>query len=333
MPMDPLREKEYRAVREGAVWRLLDSRRQLAVTGPDSVSFLHAMLSNEVQSLADQTGRYGTLLTATGKIVADFYYYRLPGEVLIDVELEVMEDLKAALESHIIMDEVEVEDRSAGMSQVGLDGPEAGALLESLLGRPLPEEPLSLLTVEWKSTPVLVVRKDALGVPGYEVLLSTAKLDEWLSSVVDAGASAGLCELSPAVFDLLRLEAGVPLFGRDFNQRNNPLEARLESAYSLTKGCYPGQELVARATHIGGVARLLSKLQLEGSAVPEPETPVFNSDGKEIGWITSAGFSPRFGRVISLGYLKRIYSEAGRIYRLDPGDGVMRNVEVVDRFS
>jgi glycine cleavage system aminomethyltransferase T len=77
---------------------------------------------------------------------------------------------------------------------------------------------------------------------------------------------------------------------------------------------------------------LLSRLQLEGSTAPKPQTPVISLDGKEIGWITSAAFSPRLGEVIALGYLKRAYAEAGKIHRLDPGDGVLRNVEVVDRF-
>jgi folate-binding protein YgfZ len=331
--MSPELLEDYRAAREAVAWRQLASRGKLSVTGTDRVSFLHAMLSNDVQSLADYSGRYGTLLTATGKIVADFYYYRFPDQVLIDVALDCLEPLKSRLDAHIIMDDAEVNDRSADFGHLAFDGPNAGRLLEGIVGPILPEHPLELGVGEWESAPVWVIRKDALGVPGFEVVLPAVKANDWFSAIQSSGSIHMLREMSPRTYNLLRLEQGIPLFGQDFTEKNNPLETRLNSAYSLTKGCYPGQEVVGRATHIGGVARLLSRLVVEGQLVPPPDAAVLDSNRKEIGWITSAALSPRFDRVIALAYLKRPRAEVGRVHQVDFGDGVVRSAEVVDHFA
>ncbi len=302
---------QYRSAKSGLGWRDLSGRSKIKVTGPDRVEFLHAVLSNDVQSLPDFAGRRGALLTATGKIVADFDYYRLPDSCMIDVAAEPAGRLTELLEAYIIMDDVTLEDVTAHFKHLAFEGPKAAEFLLSLLGGPIPEATRRIVVVIWEGARIWLVRKDQLSDSGFEILVPADRAEELRTRIDAKGKSFGLVEIGPQAFDLLRLERGLPLFGVDFSEKNNPLEAQLSDLYSLTKGCYPGQEVVAKATNIGGVARLLVKLRMGGSRVPDGGTKVRSRDGKEVGWITSAGFSPHLQRTIGFAFVKRSAAAPG----------------------
>jgi folate-binding protein YgfZ len=134
-------------------------------------------------------------------------------------------------------------------------------------------------------------------------------------------------KLSSETCEILRLEKGIPLYGVDFTEKNNPVEAGLENAYSLTKGCYAGQEVVSKAIRVGSVPKALSRMKLEGRIVPERGTAVTSREGKEIGKITSAVMSPLLGCPIAFGFLKRGFWTPGQVHWA----GGLK-AEVVERF-
>ncbi len=306
--MTPAEMDQYNLLEGGVAWRDLSARGKLGVGGPDRVPFLHAVISNDVLGLADFQGRHGTLLSATGKIQAEFLYYRFPSFVLIDVDPETAPRLLEMLNGYIIMDDVQVEDLSTRITHYAVEGPLAGELVRGLLGIEPPAVPMQVLSSGGPGDPLakpVVVRRDVLSESGFEILAPADQAAGLRDFLISSGP-----ELAPEVVRVRLIELGIPTFGREFSDRNNPVEVGLESAYSLEKGCYPGQEVVSKAVFVGGVARRLCRLRLEGTRVPAPQAAV-HSDGREVGWVVSAAFSPKAGTPLAFAYLKRALAESG----------------------
>ena len=302
------------------------------MTGADRVRFLHSMISNDVEGLEDYQGRYGTFLTARGKMVADFYYYRLPQMVLMDVDLSLAERTRAALETYVIMDEVEISPNDR-FSHFSLQGPCTGDLVRALLQDQIPAQPLHVLEMHSDGDATLLVHKADIGVDGCEILVPRKTAPSLNRALSEWNGSFPVRRLDPEVWNLLRIEAAIPRFGVDMDGSNYPMEARLDSAISLTKGCYLGQEVVAKATHIGGVGRFLMGLVLDGEEPPEPGSRVLSPEGKAIGSVTSSVVSPRLNGPIALGYVRRAFARPGQVLDVELGPGSRVQAQVVDRFS
>lgn len=320
--------RQYAAVHETVGWRDLSGRGKVRITGPDRVTFLHAMISNEVEGLMEGEGRYGTLLTATGKILADFYYYRLADFLLIDIAPELLCGFLENLRKYIIMDDVELEDISEQLGHFAIEGPKSTELMQKILGEDAPPDPDRFLSVDWEGEALWWIRKDELVEPGFEIVLPSRTQSRFVETVAAAGSTFGFVKVEAEAFEVLRLERGIPVNGIDFSDRNNPVEVRLSDAYSLTKGCYTGQEVVSKATRVGSVPKALSRLILEGQDVPERGASVTDQEGREIGRITSAVFSPILGCPIALAYLKKGFWVPGAVHRV----GRLK-AEVTDSFQ
>jgi folate-binding protein YgfZ len=225
------------------------------------------------------------------------------------------------------MDDVELRDISDEWGQFAFEGPKAREFLETILSSAAPSQLGMATSVIWEGQPFWWIRKDELSESGFEIILPTAILRKFEETIVGKGVAFGLRGVGPEASEILRLERGIPLYGVDFTEKNNPVEVRLENAYSLNKGCYVGQEVVSKATYVGGVPKVLSRLRLDGQAVPERGDAVTSGDGKEIGIITSAVFSPSNGCTIALAYLRKGFWTPGHVHRV----GELR-AEVVDSF-
>lgn len=322
----------YWAVRKAAGWRDLPNRSKIEVSGPDAITFLHAMISNDVTGLPVFHGRYGTFLSATGKILADFHYYRLEDTILLDIATELADSFRSRLEEFIIMDDVQLREVSGQFRHISIQGPKSSALLHSMTGADLPADEHEMAHVQRQGGATFLIRRAELADEGFEMIADAGIAEELLSELLRKGIPVGLEEVSREAFEILRLERGIPLYGIDMSEKNNPLEPRISSAYSLTKGCYPGQEVVAKATNIGGVARLLTCLKLHDERVPVPGSSVRESAGQEVGWVTSAALSPAVGSGIALAYLKRAVAVPGRMLKVPVADGENVSAETVESF-
>ncbi len=169
---------------------------------------------------------------------------------------------------------------------------------------------LASRTIAWRGATVIVVGRDDLGEPGFDLLVAAEHADTLARAVRDAGA----VDVDSSVAEVRRIEHGRPRFGKDMTEETIPLEAGIEDrAISLTKGCYVGQEIIIRVLHRGHgrVARRLVGLTLEpGAAVPAHGAAIRSGD-REIGTVTSAALSPALGRPIAMGYVHRDFVEAG----------------------
>jgi aminomethyltransferase len=156
-----------------------------------------------------------------------------------------------------------------------------------------------------------VIRTEETGETDFEILLPADGLTAAWNSLMQAGAPHGIKPIGAQAREALRIEAGIPKAGPELNEEIVPPEANLESkAFSLTKGCYPGQEVVARMDTYGNVRRHLVGLVLKDSTIPPHKARLFSGD-REVGWISSAVRSPKLGQVIALGFPLRDFSKPG----------------------
>ena len=320
--------EQYDSVRRAA--GLVDSsdRGTIWVKGSDRVSFLHAMISNDVQELETGQGRYGTFLTHTGRILCDFDFYKLETSILLDVEKSLVADLLGGLGQFIIMEDVELEDGSADWCQLSLQGPSSGQVVEDLLKVKAPEKPFGIKAID---AHLFLINRPRLAPQGFQLMVPAQHRQEWIDRVLEDYREAGVVQVGEAAREILRIEGGVPRFGVDMDQSNHPLEAGLEDAISLTKGCFVGQEAVAKAVHIGGVPKKLVKLVLEGSEEPAAGS-VLSSQGKPVGRVTSTATSILVDGPIALGYIKRALARPGQQFQVDVASGSTR-ATIVSSFQ
>ena len=308
---------ELRAMHEGAALVDLSVRDTLRVTGPDRVSFLHGMVTNDVSGMPVGGVRYAALLTAKGAMVADARVLRREDDLLILLEPGLGPPVLAHLEKYLISEDASLADVSADFGQLALIGPRAWALARTVFGLPGVEPPAAEFLVGGMEQSGVLVLPSALLVPGVDLLIHRADLETVFDALLDQGDEAGLRPAGWEALEARRIEQGVPRYGADMDERTIPLEANLERAIHYQKGCYIGQEVIARATFRGHVNRKLVGLTLSCDAPPRAE--LVQGDRK-VGWLTSVVQLPGLTKPIALGYVHRAAAEPGTELKL-PNDG------------
>lgn len=312
---------DYAALREGAIIGATAERRQIAVSGPDRASFLQGLLTNDIPALTAGRGCYAAWLTPQGRMITDLHVLESGDMLLLDVPAPDAEQTAERLEQFHFTEDVQIASLAGSLRSVWLHGPTAPQILMKMVprkGSPYTEDFARWTTyqnarTEIAEAPVVIARIDQLGVPGYVIYVDVQREAALTTSLVSAGAVPA----TPQTLEAARIEAGYPIFGIDMSTDTIPLEAAIEDrAISLTKGCYVGQEVIIRVLHRGHgrVARKLVGLHVEG-AVPPHGAKIFAGD-REIGFVTSAAHSPRFG-AIALGYVHRDFIEPGTVVDVD----------------
>lgn len=294
-------EAEYAALREGAALVDLGFRTVVAVRGADRVSFLHGMLTNDVASLGTGAGCPALLLTIQGRVTADVRVAVLEDVILLDVDVRARAALLDALDKLLIADDVELGAPETPLALLGIEGPGAARLLPgAAVLDPYAHVPLTVAGV-----PVRAQRASEVAGPGYVLHVPAARA----AAVWDALAAAGARPCGMEALEGRRVEAGIPRIGLDMDGSTLALEVPVEDALSATKGCYLGQEVVARGTARGHVNRRLVGLRLDRSA-PAPGSPLLRDD-KEVGRLTSVARAFALGEFAALGLVRRECWEPG----------------------
>lgn len=294
---------EYRAVRETVGLADLSDGGHYLVTGKDRVPFLQNLASNDLSLLSEGKGLYTTLLTAKGRMLSDFYLYGLSDALFMEVDRMNAEKTVAHLMRYKLRSQIKIEAAPWGHFLVA--GPGARSVLEGALGRTLPRmEEKSFFWAETNGAPLLCIKRSQTGEDDYHLYPSHESAENLFGKLLEAGAASGIRLIGRAALETLRVEAGKLRYGIDFDEHIIPVEAGLETeAISYTKGCYPGQEVIARIQTYGHVNKHLYGLVVEGEVLPKKDDKVFQAD-KELGWITSAVRSPFLGKIVAIGYLR-----------------------------
>ena len=298
----------------------MQERGLLEVRGEDRVRWLDGMISGDVKALEARgsgAGCYATLLTNRGAIVADLHVGKLDELFVLETRRDWIPKIQATLERFIIADDVTLVDRSSELEVLGLEGPRAAEILSEAAGREILLEPEQWAQIEIAGAQVRVAAFGFTGEVAFQLHLAPADRPRVEAALEATGAGRGLARGDAAALEVMRVEAGIPLLGAELDEDVLPAEARLERSISINKGCYVGQEIVARLRARGQVNHLLVGLRLEGEALPEVEASLFVG-GRRIGELTSVVRSPRWGS-IALGYVRREHSEIGTVVELEGG--------------
>jgi folate-binding protein YgfZ len=253
-------EAETDALLAGASVHDLGWLRRIGLRGEDRFRWLSGMVTNGVDSLAENAGAYNLVLNAQGRIQGDCYVWRDGEKLEIEVTAEQADALLAHFDKFIIMDDVELF-AVEGVAALGLTGPEAARVLSALGAEPLPEELTSAPALLKTAQGEIVVRIDrGFGTvdPHYAVWAAV----EAIPSLWQAAIAAGAVAVGSQAIETLRVVEGIPAYGVDIQSRDLAQETGQDRALSFTKGCYLGQEIVERIRSRGQVHRHLRALEL-----------------------------------------------------------------------
>lgn len=315
---------EHAALRAAAGVIDLGCRSRLCLTGADRARFLHGQVTNNVKDLKAGQGCYAALVTAKGKLQSDLNVYCLADELLLDFEPGLSAGVTERFEKFIIADDVQVVDVAPHYGLLSVQGPKAAEVVARLgLGLSVPEEPLHFTKVVDATLGEVYCVNHARGLAaGCDLFVPTGALAAVADKLIAAAKEVGGRACGWQALELVRIEAGIPRFGVDMDETNLAPEAGIEArAISYSKGCYIGQEVIARIRTYGQVAKALRGLILPDDLrdLPARGAKLF-SGGKEVGVLTSAIASPAFQRNIALGYVRREHHEPGAALHVQQGD-------------
>jgi folate-binding protein YgfZ len=311
---------DYAALRNGCGLFDRSAVGRLALGGADRQRFLNGQVTCDVKSLPPGTGAYGFFTSPQGKILADVAVLVREDRIWLELPPGRAEEIAAHLRKYTIVDRVEVLPLD-DLLALTLIGPRAGEALRAAGISDLPEAPWSQAGVAGLGEEGIVVRQDGLGASAWTLWITAALAGEWRERLLGlSGGAGGLVRpVGPEALDILRAEAGIPRYGVDFGADNFPQETGLEErAVSYTKGCYLGQEVVARIHFRGGVHKGLAGLALP--AGPLPIGAKLLHEEKEVGRVTTAVDSPALGRPIGLAILHQRAMAPGTRVRIAGGE-------------
>lgn len=293
----------YIQARNTAAWLALPQAGCLQISGADRIAFLQRQTTNELRTLSAGQAIVSVLTSATARML-DVLTIFMDGESLTVLTLPgygagTFKFLKSRI---FFMDKVSLLDRSAEFAQVLLVGAQAGEVLTKL-GLPVPPKALAITTGKLGEHAVQVLAEDWAGLPAVRLALPAGALDALGVQLVQAGANP----LGAEVFEVLRVEAGIPWAGAELSENYTPLETNLDRYISGSKGCYTGQEVLARQVTYDKITRRLVGVR---SATPLKTGMRLLAEDKPAGEITSAVQSPQLGW-IGLAIVKRPYHEPG----------------------
>lgn len=304
-------ELEYAAIRRGA--GLLDSphRGTLLITGnaDERRDFLNRMITQELKGLAPGIARQAFWLNRKGRIEADLLLAELGDQMIVDLDIHQAGSTVKTLSDFLFAEDVQISDASDQFHHVGVHGKLASEVLAAAShAQQFAMEPLEARTVTIDGVEVIVIRRDQLGEVGYELIMPRehAPLVWEFLVATDHVVGQDKRRVRPIgwyAYNIARIEAGTPLFNVDFGVTNLPHETGvLRERVSFTKGCYLGQEIVARMESLGKPKQVLVGLRVQGDLLPVAGEQVFErsedgSAGAEIGAVTSSTLSPMLGSV------------------------------------
>lgn len=306
---------EHAALRQSVGVLDLSFRSRLVLSGEDRIRLLNGQVTNNVKDLPVSGGCYAALVTNKGKMVSDLNIYVLQGEVLLDFEPGLTSTITERFNHYIIADDVQVIDAAPHYGMLSVQGPKAWSVIERLgLNFSMPAKAFASSAVQDATLGELYcMNQPRTGSNGFDLFAPAQSMAVVADKLVAAAREVGGRHCGWRALEVARLEAGIPRFGVEMDTTNLPPEAGLENkAISYSKGCYIGQEVIARIRTYGQVAKALRGLQFPDHVSPLPgkADKLFMGD-KEVGYICSAIHSPVLNDHIGLGYVRREHNSIG----------------------
>lgn len=307
-------ESEYRAATESAAIFDVSDRTQLQMSGADRHSFFHGFCTNEIKGLQAGSGCEAFLCNVKGRILGHVFVFADEESLTIESVSGQGEALTSHLNKYCLVEDVQLVDRTETLAEFLVSGPKAAQLLTDA-GLDVAElaawqhAKLKVQTGEVGSA-IHVKRVDIFGTTAFLITGDAAQSDALWGKLTNAGITAA----STSVFESLRIEATFPVYGIDLSDENLAQEAaRTERAISFQKGCYLGQEPIARLNAMGHVNKALASFVIDAAEIPPVGTVLLNpkKEDKEAGRATSIAWSWQAGKPIGLGMVRSLFLESG----------------------
>jgi folate-binding protein YgfZ len=296
---------DYSAVRDGGAGLIdLSARGRILISGTEAVVFLNGLVTNDMKTLAVNSWMPAVFPNVQGRLLAVVRVIHREDGFLIDTENATRDTVVKLLERFTLAGDFRLADLTQDTALLSIQGAKASEMMATIFGETLANLGRdSVARVDWQGKQITVIRATHTGEDGFDLFVDATEAETLRDSFIKAGVQP----IGSDTVETLRLEAGIARYGIDMDETNVVTETNLDDAVSFTKGCYIGQEIIARIKYRGHVAKKLAGLILEGEVSLESGAKIFSVDDKGIGRVTSAGFSPRLARTIALGYVKYDY--------------------------
>jgi folate-binding protein YgfZ len=284
----------------------------IEVRGGDRIRWLDGMLSNDVTGLragGENSGCYAVALTAKGRIVADLHVLVRDDSFWLETAAAAVPKTIEHFEQHLVADDVSLRDAGSSIDRLAVEGPLASRLLERAAGGPLDLAADSCGILRIGETEAVAARYGWSGEDGFQLLVPAGSGETVAKEIEAAGSERELILAGPKTLEILRIEAGIPRFGAEIDETVLPAEARLGRAVARSKGCYVGQEVVARMEAAGRVSHLLVGFAMGEDPVLDPASEITTA-GKRVGEVTSSCLSALAGS-IALGFVRAAHTATG----------------------
>ena len=291
---------------------------KIIVKGPGRVDFINGLVTNDIENLENFNGVYAAFLDKNGKVLSDCIVYKFDNFLLINLSIIGKNNIIKKLKEEAILGKSEVEDATLRYALFSLQGPESTELINNIFKSKI-ELQIQYQSIIIKTENndeeinILIMKNNRTEEEGYDIYVPVPYYKEFKALIIGNGREYNLKIINNETYNILRAEAKIPLYGIDFNQ-NNILPEVTEKAVSYEKGCFVGQEIVARVKNIakGITAKKLRFLEIDSKEVPEKNTKIM-AGNNEVGYITSAAFSPKLNKAIALGFIKKGFYDDGTI--------------------
>jgi folate-binding protein YgfZ len=290
---------EYNAMRSGALLIDRGDRLRIRFGGPRAAELVNGLVTNDVDALPPGHGMYAAALTPKGKIAADIRIFADAEGLLTDTSARAAQNWRDIVKKYVNPRVAPYRDVTDELGDLGVFGPKARRMIAAALD--IDEAALAALTphghlsVAMGDARIMVARNSDIDAEGFEIFAPSALEPKIRDRLLAAGAITG----SANTWDIARIESGRPEWGIDMNDSTIPQEANFDElgAISYTKGCYTGQEVVARVHFRGHVNRFLRRLHFVSAAVPPTNAELLDDTGAVVGDVRSVAISPRHGGV------------------------------------
>ncbi len=310
-------DEEYSAATEGVGLTDRSHMGRLRFNGTDALDLLNRLSTNNLDDLAVGQGMHTVLTSNKGRILDVPLVLRLADHLLVLTSPENRRKVAEHIDLFTFSEDVAVEDMTEDSVMLSLVGPKASEVLSAVVGQQVVDFVVGDSTdVAISGEEALVIRSDFVGILAYDLVVSASRASKVWGALLESGAGLGIRPVGAQPLEVVRVEQGMPAYGKDMSEANNPLEAGLIEYISFDKGCYVGQEVVARLNTYDKVQKRLVGLTFDGEHEPAAGTKLFDNE-KQVGTITSFVRSSRLKKGLGLGYVRKAFAEPG--VRLDVG--------------
>ena len=312
---------EYIEVRErGAGLIEFENRGLIEVSGGEAEMFLSGLITNDVKNLPENSWINAAFPNAQGRLLAIVRVWKIGGKFYFDTEDKTYEIVLQNLERFTLAGDFKVEDLTQEF------------VCLSVQGKSLPDFELELpkenrvIETEFENEKLIVLSDANIGEKGFYFYIKQTAAENFKSNMREKGVK----EVSDQAFEVLRIEAGLPVYNVDMDDSTVVPEINLDNLISYNKGCYIGQEVIARIHFRGRVAKQLTGLIFENNAAKvQPGDEIKSTDGKNAGKITSVAYSPKLEKQIALAFVRYAFLEEGTELNINNFGATVKNLPIV----